>query len=287
MSLRSTGANSDLPLRRVAVIWLVLSVIGVLAVVFGLEPHMPPGAETAQAHGQRVANTVIAAILMPITIGVLVYFVFALTTFRQRGDVVVDGPPIHGDSRLQATWVLGTVAVVLVLAAYGTYALFTTESNAAGSGGGQGPTLISSAPAGSLQVQVVSQQWEFTYRYPQYGGVETTELALPAGRTVVFHVTSLDVIHSFWAYKLGVKVDAVPGADNVADVTPKKIESFTVRCAELCGVWHGAMSGAGQVMSASDFATWIAQQQTAGAPATKALPPYHTIYYPDPVGRAG
>src|SRR5206468_3588996 len=59
MSLRSTGANSDLPLRRIAVIWLVLSVIGVLAVVFGLEPHMPPGADTAQAHEQRVANTVI------------------------------------------------------------------------------------------------------------------------------------------------------------------------------------------------------------------------------------
>ena len=83
---------------------------------------MPPGADTAQAHEQRVANTVIAAILMPITIGVLVYFVFALTTFRQRGDVVVDGPPIHGDSRLQATWVLGTVAVVLVLGASATFA---------------------------------------------------------------------------------------------------------------------------------------------------------------------
>src|SRR5437879_170469 len=163
MSLPDTGANSDLPLRRVAVIWLVLSVIGVLAVLLGLEPHMPPGADTAQAHEQRIANTVIAAILTPITIGVLVYFAFALITFRQRGDVVVDGPPIHGDSRLQATWVVGTVAVVLVLAAYGTYALFTTESSAAGSGGGQGPTLISAAPPGALQVQVVSQQWELTF----------------------------------------------------------------------------------------------------------------------------
>jgi cytochrome c oxidase subunit 2 len=280
------GSNSDLPLRRLVVIWLVLSVIGVLAVVFLLEPHMPPGAATAQAHAQRVANTVIAAILTPITIGVLIYFVFALTSFRQRGETIVDGPPIHGDSRLQATWVLGTVAVVLILAAYGTYALFTTESNAAGSGGGQGPTLISSAPADALQVQVVSQQWAFTYRYPQYGGVETTELALPAGRTVVFHVTSLDVVHSFWAYQLGVKIDAVPGADNVADVTPKKVGTFTVRCAELCGVWHGAMSGTGRVMSTADFASWIAGQQSA-SPATGNLPPYHTIYYPNPYQRAG
>src|SRR4029077_4529341 len=112
-------------------------------------------------------------------------------------------------------------------------------------GGGRGPTLISAAPAGALQVQVVSQQWQFTFRYPQYGGVETTQLALVAGRTTVFHVTSLDVVPSFWAYQLGVKVDAVPGADNVADVTPHSTGSFTVRCAELCGVWHGAMHSTG------------------------------------------
>ena len=29
-------------------------------------------------------------------------------------------------------------------------------------------------------------------------------------------MTSLDVIHGFWAYKLGVKADANPQVDNVA-----------------------------------------------------------------------
>jgi cytochrome c oxidase subunit 2 len=274
-------------MRRIAVIWLVLSVVGVLAVWFGLEPHMPPGTATAQAHEQREANTIIAIILTPITLGLLAFFGYALTNFRQRGELLEDGPPLHGDARLQGFWVAGTVIVVLFLAAYGTYALYATESDAAGSGGGQGATLISAAPSDALQVQVVSQQWQFTYRYPQYGGVETTELALPAGRTVVFHVTSLDVIHSFWAYQLGVKVDAVPGTENLADVTPHKVGSFTVRCAELCGVWHGAMSGTGRVLSKADFASWIAQQQTTNAPGTAQLPPYHSIYFPDPIGRAG
>jgi cytochrome c oxidase subunit 2 len=288
MSLpREPSPDNVFHLRRIAVIWLVLSVLGVLAVWFGLEPHMPPGADTAQAHEQREANTIIAAILTPITIGLFVYFGYALTHFRQRGEVVVDGPPLHGHDGIQAGWVIGTVTIVLFLAAYGTYALFTTESNAAGSGGGQGPTLISAAPPNALQVQVVAQQWQFTFRYPQYGGVETTELALPVDRTVVFHVTSLDVIHSFWAYKLGVKIDAVPGTDNVADVTPHKLGTFTIRCAELCGVWHGAMSGKAQVMPGSGFATWIEQQRAAAAPVIKSLPRYNTIYYPDPVGRAG
>jgi cytochrome c oxidase subunit II len=201
--------------------------------------------------------------------------------------VVEDGPPLHGDSRLQGTWIISTISIVLCLAAFGTYDLYVTEAGAAGSGGGQGASLISSAPANALQVQVVSQQWQFTFRYPQYGGVETTQLALPVDRTVVFHVTSLDVIHSFWAYQLGVKADAVPGADNVADTTPHKLGNFNIRCAELCGVWHGSMATTGVVLSQSAFSSWIAQQQTLNAPATKSLPPYHSVYYPDPTERAG
>ena len=72
-----------------------------------------------------------------------------------------------------------------------------------------------------LQVQVIGQQWVWTYRYPQFGGMESSELMLPVGMPVTFHVTSLDVIHSFWAYQLGVKADANPGVDNVAYMTPK------------------------------------------------------------------
>ena len=36
-----------------------------------------------------------------------------------------------------------------------------------------------SRAAPMLPVQVIGQQWEFTYRYPTYGGVETAELVLP------------------------------------------------------------------------------------------------------------
>ena len=64
-----------------------------------------------------------------------------------------------------------------------------------------------------LQVQVIGQQWAWTYRYPQFGGFETTQLVLPVGQPVQFNVTSLDVIHSFWAYTLGVKADANPGRE--------------------------------------------------------------------------
>ncbi len=77
---------------------------------------------------------------------------------------------------------------------------------------------------------------------------------LPANTTVEFHVTSLDVIHSFWAYQLGVKADANPGVDNVAFTTTKnQLGSFTVRCNELCGLWHGAMYNYGHIVSPAAF----------------------------------
>ena len=100
-----------------------------------------------------------------------------------------------------------------------------------------------------MDVQVIGQQWEFTYRYPTYGGVETPHLVLPANTLIRLHVTSLDVVHSFWAYQLGVKADANPGEDNVVYVETKGPRSFDIRCAELCGLWHGYMFDTGQVVA--------------------------------------
>jgi cytochrome c oxidase subunit 2 len=141
-------------------------------------------------------------------------------------------------------------------------------------------------PSGpKLPVQVIAQQWLFTYRYPTYGGVETTHLVIPDNEEIEFHVTSLDVIHSFWAYQLGVKADANPGVDNIAFVKPTKVQAFNVRCAELCGIWHGYMRDTGHVVTDTAFNTWIHEQQTKFAPATKVLPKYSKTYLPEPTRR--
>jgi len=136
-------------------------------------------------------------------------------------------------------------------------------------------------------VQVIAQQWEFTYRYPTYGGVEVPHLVLPANTLVRLDVTSLDAIHSFWAYQLGVKADANPGVDNVAYVTTKGPLTFDIHCAELCGLWHGYMFDTGQVVDSATFAGWIKKQRAYFAPVLKYLPPYAESYLPDPAKRAG
>ena len=139
----------------------------------------------------------------------------------------------------------------------------------------------------NFQVQVIAQQWEFTYRYPSLGGLETSQLVLPADTNIELHVTSLDATHSFWALQLGVKADANPGVDNVAYVQTKGARSFDIHCAELCGLWHGYMFDTGEIMPATQFAAWVKQQQQVFASVAKYMPKYSTVYFPDPQRRAG
>ncbi len=275
--------------RRIVSIWIVASLIATPLVVFLLCPILPPGNGSVQASGQVTDNTVLFGISTPVALAVLVYFGYAIAVFRERepkAAVAVDGPPIRGHAQTQMWWISVTTVIVLFLAAYGTIRMLQD-----GAGGGQGPNPIAKPAAAKtgqvLQVQVIAQQWRFTYRWPSYGGVETASLELPANTNVEFHVTSIDVIHSFWAYQLGVKADANPGADNIAYVQTKKPMSFDIHCAELCGVYHGYMFDRGLVVPAAQFATWIAQRRLQFAPATKALPPYSKTYFPDPQRRGG
>jgi cytochrome c oxidase subunit 2 len=277
--------------RRIVLIWLIASVIATPLVVLLLCPVIPPGNGSVQSSGQVTDNTVLFGISTPIGLAVLVYFGYALIVFREREPAAaaapaLDGPPIRGHAKVQLWWITVTTVIVLFLAAYGTVRLLQD-----GSGGGQGPNPISKPAAAKtghvLQVQVIAQQWRFTYRWPAYGGVETASLELPANTDVELHVTSLDVIHSFWAYQLGVKADANPGEDNIAYVETKMPMTFNIHCAELCGVWHGYMFDTGRVVPTAEFASWIQQRQAQFAPATKALPPYSKTYFPDPQRRGG
>ncbi len=273
--------------RNVTLLWLLANVIMLPIVIWVIGPGLPPGNGSVQASGQVTDNTVLLATATPVALAVLVYMGYAIWAFRERTpETVVDGPPIRGDSSVQFWWLIITTAMVLFLAGYGTVRLLDD-----GSGGGQGPNPIATPAADTagktLVVQVIAQQWKFTFRWPGYGGVETPGIELPANTLVQFNVTSLDVIHSFWAYELGVKADANPGVNNIAYVETKGPLIFHTRCAELCGVWHGYMFDQGVVVPKAQFAAWIAQQQLRFAPATKALPPYSKTYFPEPLRRAG
>jgi len=269
--------------RRFVSIWLLCTIVALPLVIFLLGPELPPGNGSAQASGHVTDNTVLLAMATPVLLMVTIYLLYAIIVFRQPKGGVLEGPAIRGDARIQTAWIVVTSLLVLSLAGYGTVRLFADN----GAGSGSGPTPLTSPSGKKLQVQVIAQQWAFTYRYPEYGGVETTHLELPVNQMVELHVTSIDVIHSFWAYQLGVKADANPDVDNVVFVEPTKEETFEVHCAELCGIWHGYMFDHGHVVSKPAFESWIHQQQATFAPATKVLPPYSKTYLPEPTRRGG
>ncbi len=295
--MSADGARTEPPHAwRMFGIWLVLALAADLVIWFVWYPHLPPGRMSDAAKHQQFDIAVLAVSAAPVIIAVFTYFIYSLVVWRARPGDEEDGPPIYGHTKVQATWIIGTTAIVLWLAVFGTIELV----GPAGAGAGEGPSPIwtlagkqsSTWSPGSgtmLEVQVIGQQWMWTYRYPQFGGMESTQLYLPVDTPVTFHVTSLDVIHSFWAYQLGVKADANPGVDNVAYVTPKQLGGVTVRCNELCGVWHGAMTTSGQVVSQSGFQSWASgvQSKEQSIGLLSALPAYALTYDPTVIPQLG
>jgi cytochrome c oxidase subunit 2 len=274
--------NEPNHLRRIAIGSIVLSAIATPIVVAVIAPSLPPGEASSASAGQLYDNTVLFGIVTPIAATLIVFFAYSLVVFRRREAGPQEGVAIGGDRRVSTVWLAVTTVIVLFLAIFGTVELAN-----AGSGGGQGPEAAFKPSGKALPVQVIAQQWEFTYRFPTFGGIETAHLELPVGQQVEFHVTSLDVIHSFWAPKIGVKADANPGVDNIAFTEPTEEGDFEIHCNELCGLWHGYMFDTGQVVSDASFLTWIHNQAKVFSKADEVLPEYSTHYYPEPQRRAG
>lgn len=111
--------------------------------------------------------------------------------------------------------------------------------------------------AKAMNIEVTGQQWVWNFDYVDNGTVRSGDLYLPVNKPVVFHVTSKDVIHSFWIVQMGIKIDANPGYITETSVTPNKIGVFDVRCAELCGLLHAFMQTKVHVVSQADYNTWI------------------------------
>ena len=272
--------NRATAIRIFVAIWLVLVVAGDIGLALG---PIPPGQASNLASDESTVIRVLAMAGWPIFAGVLMTILFFLVVNRTApSQREVSAEELRGNARIQATWIVTSVVLVLCLATYGTVELAIEEPGA----GVPATAAALSQPSSTdqpLEVQVIAQQWWFTYRYPSYGGIETAQLVLPVNQKVEFNVTSLDVVHSFNFYALGVKADAVPLNDNVVTATPTEIGTFRVQCTELCGLWHGNMAdNTAMVVSPSDFAAWIQQQTALDAPVMKYLVPYSHTYLPQP-----
>ncbi len=128
-----------------------------------------------------------------------------------------------------------------------------------------------------MTVKIVGNQWYWTYQYPDHGNfifdsymLEEDELpknglrllevdnrvVIPENTNVKFLVTSGDVIHSWAIPAFGIKCDAVPGRVNETWVRAKRPGVYYGQCSELCGVNHGFMPIAVEVVTEPEFKEW-------------------------------
>jgi cytochrome c oxidase subunit 2 len=249
------------PVVQMVVVGVIVSALGVAA---GLLIEWFPEQGSTQARTVDTVWDVLIWVSVPIFVLVMTFVLFSVWRFRMRpGEENLDGPAIHGNTKLEVYWTALPAIILVALCSYSYVELKKIEES----------------KPGEMRIKVTGQQFAWTFEYPQAGGkpIASTQLYLPVGKPVRFIVRSPDVIHDFWVPAFRMKVDAVPGIDTSYRITPRREGSYPVVCAELCGLGHSLMRNRANVVSPSKFASWIAEQkapaQTAvgGAPDAKQL----------------
>ncbi|MHB8293899.1 MAG: cytochrome c oxidase subunit II [Acidimicrobiales bacterium] len=232
--------------RTILVFWVITTVVGVVLVVniHRLLPGLLPPEASSLVHSQDFTLGFFTALAVPIAMLVWVIAAYTIVTGHTREMPSEDGPALHGNPLVQYLWLGGSATLCIGLVVYGLALL---------------PALYTPVPGRQLVVDVTGQQWQWTFTYPGYHDVTSTSLVLPVGQPVTFKVTSVDVTHSFWVPAFGVKVDANNGEITTAYVKPNVKGNYTVRCAELCGLYHAYMQAPARVVSKAAFQSWVHQ----------------------------
>lgn len=138
------------------------------------------------------------------------------------------------------------------------------------------------ADPAALRISVSGEQWWWRVVYERDSGAAITaanEIRIPAGRPVLFKLTSPDVIHSFWVPNLGGKVDMIPGRTTLLRLQADARGVYRGQCAEYCGGPHALMAFEVVVLAQAEFDTWLdAQAQPAAEPASDAARRGHDLF---------
>ena len=202
------------------------------------------------------------------------FFVWVIIRYRHRDGVKAHYEP---ESKKLEWWltIITTVGVVALLAP----GLWVWER-------------IVSVPDDAALVEVVGQQWHWSFRFPgedgEFGKVDvgqmsvdnpfgmkpddpagmddvlisSGELHIPVGSPYKFVLRSKDVLHNFTVPQFRVKMDLIPGTTSYIWLTPTQTGRYEILCEELCGIGHFAMRGAVVVEEQTAFDQWLGTYPT-------------------------
>jgi cytochrome c oxidase subunit 2 len=224
---------------------------GIAAAIALFITWLPPRAsdEADRIHALFWFVIVICIAIFALVAAVMAY---EIIHFRAAPDDDSDGPPVHGHTGLEIWWTL--IPTVLVTAIGIVSAVILARNDAKGSR--------------PMTINVMSQQFAWTFSYPEAKGYTSGVLRVPLGRSIVLRLESKDVLHSFWVPEFSQKQDTVPGSVVTLHITPNKLGTFSVICTELCGLGHSLMRTTAIVMEPKAFQRWLdARSGAASGPS--------------------
>ncbi len=244
------------PILQMVIVIVVLSVIGI-AIVLAI-PWFP-ATGSHQADNVHTLYDVLLIASVPIAALVLTVVLFSVWKFRMKpGEEQKDGPPIHGNTRLEVVWTALPTVLIIGLVSYAYVVLRNNEEH----------------KAGAITVNVTERQFAFEFSYNSGGkNIVSSDLYLAKNQPVVFKLHSLDVIHSFFVPEFSVKLDAVPGITTTIRATPTRTGNYPAECTELCGGGHALMRAPVHVVTQQAFQTWLQSQKPNTAPPIGTPPP--------------
>jgi cytochrome c oxidase subunit 2 len=249
-----------MPSRRSLWVAIVAALLAVaLGIVLSYVIHWFPAQASTQARNTDRLYHVLVIASIPIFVVVVSVVLYSVWQFHVRpGEELKDGPPIHGNTRLEVLWTTFPAILLLGLVGYSFVVLHDNEAK----------------PAREIQIGVSAQQFAWTYQYPPSvtGGapLNSYKLYLPKGESVYFNLHSKDVIHAFWIPAFRIQEDVVPGITTHWRATPARLGSYPVVCNLLCGLGHSLMRSTVHVVTQAQFRTWIKSQASAAGAATTA-----------------
>lgn len=232
-------------MKHLIIAGILVVVVTVLLILGMGQVNLLPTAASAQAEPiDRMFDLEFKVIAFLFAL-IIVFMVYSIVVFRRKAGDTTDAKHIEGNTRLEVAWTIVPLVTVLAFAFMGSQALAETQR----------------IDPRAIEVNVIGSQWSWSFEYPELG-VVSDKLYLPVGQQALLHLSSADVIHSFWVPEFRVKQDALPGGDEfVRDlrVTPTQIGEYKVRCAELCGRRHAYMENPVIVLSQQDYDGWVIQ----------------------------
>ena len=197
----------------VVLIFIVLPTISVLA---------SPTQSTYTPQVELLFALVIAVsvVIATIVFGLLIYVV---VRYREGNDTV--RKRIKNEKRLEVAWVL--FAAIIVLSLFIASLPVTTS-------------YFTDQEVYDEEIQVIAKTYDFTF--VREDGTRTVDVVYLKVNTIYkFNISSEDVVHSFYAHELSIKLDMVPGRFNIIFVEISNPGTYEIHCAEYCGYGHYLM----------------------------------------------